>query len=215
MKLYSYWRSSAAYRVRIALNLKRIDYQAVFVHLVKEGGEQLQPAYAAVNPQQLVPTLELDDGRVLTQSMAIIEYLEETNSGAALLPQDAIGRARVRSLAQLVACEIHPLNNLRVLKHLSAGLGVDEQQKNDWYCRWVTQGFDALETMLAASTETGVFCHGSAPGLADACLVPQVYNARRFNIDLTPYPTIVAIDAACAELDAFAQAAPEAQEDAA
>lgn len=215
MKLYSYWRSSAAYRVRIALNLKEIDYQSVSVHLVKEGGEQLLPAYAAINPQQLVPALELDDGRVLTQSLAIMEYLEEVEPGAALLPQDAVGRARVRSLALLVACEIHPLNNLRVLKHLSGGLGVDEQQKNDWYRRWVIQGFDALETMLVASPDTGVFCHGSTPGLADACLVPQVYNARRFNIDLTPYPTIVAIDAACAELNAFAQAAPEAQDDAA
>ncbi len=214
MKLYSYWRSSAAYRVRIALNLKGIDYQSAFVHLVKDGGEQLKPEYAAVNPQRLVPSLELDDGRVLTQSMAIIEYLEEVESGPALLPGDAIGRARVRALAQLVACEIHPLNNLRVLKHLATSLGLDDQQKNDWYCHWLIEGFDALETLLADSPATGIFCHGSTPGLADLCLIPQVYNARRFNIDLTPYPTIERIDAACAALETFCQAAPEAQEDA-
>lgn len=214
MKLYSYWRSSAAYRVRIALNLKGIDYQSTFVHLVKDGGEQLKPEYAAVNPQRLVPTLELDDGQILTQSLAIIEYLDEIGSGVLLLPDDAIGRARVRALSQLVACEIHPLNNLRVLKHLAASLGLDDQQKNDWYCHWLIEGFDALETMLADSPATGIFCHGSTPGLADACLIPQVYNARRFHIDLTPYPTLERIDAACAKLDAFRLAAPESQADA-
>lgn len=215
MKLYSYWRSSAAYRVRIGLNLKQIDYQSVYVHLVKEGGEQLKAEYGAINPQGLVPALELDDGRVLTQSLAILEYLDESAaSGMALLPEDALGRARVRALAQVVACEIHPLNNLRVLKYLSASLDVDADQSSTWYCHWLAQGFAALETLLADSPDTGKFCHGQAPGLADACLVPQVYNARRFKVDMTPYPNIVRIDAACAELEAFQRAAPEAQGDA-
>jgi len=214
MKLYTYWRSSAAYRVRIALHLKQIDYQSTYVHLVKEGGEQLQPAFTAVNPQGLVPALELDDGTLLTQSMAIIEYLEETQPGAALLPVDAKARARVRALAQVLACDIHPLNNLRVLKYLAAHMAVDEAQKTDWYRHWVVQGLGALESLLKGNSDTGIFCHGDSPSLADACLIPQLYNARRFEVDLKPYPTLLQIDAACAKLPAFCQAAPESQADA-
>lgn len=214
MKLYTYWRSSAAYRVRIALNLKAIVYESVYVSLVNEGGEQLKSDYAVINPQRLVPSLALDDGQILTQSLAIIEYLDEVVSGVALLPSDAIGRARVRALAQTVACDIHPLNNLRVLKQLEASLGADAAQKSSWYRHWIEQGFEALETLLATSPDTGTYCHGQTPGLADLCLVPQLYNARRFQVDLSAYPTLVRIDAACAELDAFLQAAPEAQGDA-
>tara|TARA_R110002094_G_scaffold73183_3_gene81221 strand:+ start:1664 stop:2311 length:648 start_codon:yes stop_codon:yes gene_type:complete len=214
MKLYTYWRSSAAYRVRIALNLKAIDYRSVYVSLINEGGEQLRSDYAAINPQCLVPSLELDDGQILTQSLAIVEYLDEAVSGVALLPSDAMGRARVRALAQAVACDIHPLNNLRVLKQLELTLGADTAQKNSWYRHWIEQGFAALETLLVASPDTGIYCHGQTPGLADLCLVPQLYNARRFQVDLTAYPTLVRIDAACAELEAFVQAAPEAQGDA-
>lgn len=214
MKLYTYWRSSAAYRVRIALNLKALEYQPEYVHLVRDGGEQHKAAYRSINAQGLVPSLTLADGQVLTQSMSILEYLEEVHPEPSLLPTDPIGRARVRALAQLVACEIHPLNNLRVLKHLVGSLEVTEQAKNAWYCHWLTQGFEALELQLTSSPQTGRFCHGDSPGLADICLVPQVYNARRFDIDLSPYPSIVQIDSACLALEAFQRAAPEKQGDA-
>ncbi|MCL6416812.1 maleylacetoacetate isomerase [Aestuariirhabdus sp. Z084] len=214
MKLYTYWRSSAAYRVRIALNLKQIVYQPAYLHLVNNGGEQHADEYRQLNPQMLVPALELDNGRVLTQSMAIMEYLDEVEPGIALLPADALGRARVRALAQLVACEIHPLNNLRVLQYLSNTIEIEDQQKKQWYQNWVTQGFNALETMLKTSSDTGTYCHGESPGLADACLIPQVYNANRFDIDLTDYPTITRINSACLKLQAFQQAVPEAQGDA-
>lgn len=213
MKLYSYYRSSAAYRVRIALNLKQLPYETAAVHLLKNGGEQKQPEYSAKNPQKLVPALE-DGGRVLTQSLAIIEYLEEQYPHRALLPADAAGRARVRALAQLIACDIHPLNNLRVLGYLKDTLAAGEDARSQWYRHWVQQGFAALETLLQ-SDQTGRFCHGDAPGLADCCLVPQVYNARRFGVDLSPYSTIVRIDAACSALEAFQAAAPENQPDAA
>ena len=212
MKLYSYYRSSAAYRVRIALNLKNIAHELAFVHLVKGGGEHKQAAYSALNPQQLVPALE-DQGRVLTQSLAMIEYLDETHTDIPLLPRDAAGRARVRAMAQLIACDTHPLNNLRVLRYLQNTIGADETARNDWYHHWVREGFAALETLLQ-SVDTGRFCHGDSPGLADCCLVPQVYNARRFHVDLNPYPTIVRIDAECAALPAFQAAAPENQPDA-
>ena len=214
MKLYTYWRSSAAYRVRIALGLKNISFESVPVHLVRDGGEQLKSEYADINPQRLVPALELEDGQVLTQSMAIMEYLEDAHPDPALLPGDTLGRARVRSLCQAVTSDIHPINNLRVLKYLASELGAEDEQKATWYRHWITVGFEGLERLLSDSGKTGTFSHGDTVTLADVCLVPQVYNARRFNVDLTPYPTIVRIDAACRDIPAFAAAAPEAQGDA-
>jgi maleylacetoacetate isomerase len=212
MKLYGYWRSSAAWRVRIALNLKDLPWVSVPVHLVRNGGEQRMPEFLGLNPQGLVPALEID-GHILTQSLAIIEYLEETRPGRPLLPADPADRARVRSLAQLVAADIHPLNNLRVMQQLGS-LGLDEPARDAWYCHWVTEGLNALEKRLAAERGTGRFCHGDAPGLADCCLVPQLYNARRYRCDLSAYPTIRRIEAACVELDAFSRAAADAQPDA-
>ena len=211
--LYGYWRSSAAYRVRIALNLKGLAWESRPVHLVKDGGQQHAPDYAAMNPQQLVPSLR-DGERVLTQSLAIMEYLDETRPEPPLLPADAEGRARVRALAQLVACDIHPLGNLRVLQYLERELGADEARRGAWSRHWIAIGFAAMEAMLAGHAATGRYCHGDAPGLADACLVPQVYNARRWKLPLDDYPTIRRIDEACGELEAFRLAAPEAQEDA-
>ncbi len=212
MRLYGYFRSSAAYRVRIALNLKGIDHQLTVCHLRK--GEQRDPAFLALNPQGLVPALATDDGAVLTQSLAIIEYLDESHPQPPLLPADPLGRARVRSLAQLIACEMHPLNNLRVLKYLKNPLGHEQATIDSWYRHWVATGFEALEQRLAGEAATGAFCHGDSPTLADVCLVPQVVNARRFDCDLAPYPTIRRIDATCRELAAFRAAAPERQPDA-
>lgn len=214
MKLYTYFRSSAAYRVRIALNLKGLSYEPVPVHLARNGGEQHRPEYRAVNPLGTVPALVAEDGSVIVESMAIIEYLDETHPQPPLLPADALGRARVRALAQVVACDIHPLNNTRVLKYLKDELGASEEQKNAWYRRWVADGLAALERMLAASPHTGAFCHGDAPTLADCCLVPQVFNARRFGCALDAMPTIVAIADRCAKLDAFFAAEPRNQPDA-
>ena len=211
--LYGYWRSSAAYRVRIALNLKGLGYDNRPVHLVRDGGEQHAPAYAAMNPQQMVHCLR-DGDRVLTQSLAIMEYLEEVHPEPPLLPADARGRAHARAMAQLVACDVHPLGNLRVLQYLERELGADEAQRGAWSRHWIATGFAALEAMLAGNAATGRFCHGEMPGLADACLVPQVYNARRWKLPLDDYPTIRRIDAACNELEAFRAAAPEAQPDA-
>jgi maleylpyruvate isomerase len=213
MHLYTYFRSSAAYRVRIALNLKALPYEAIPLHLLKNGGEQLQPAYRAINPSGLVPALD-HDGAIITQSLAMLEYLEEVYPQPALLPTDPAGRARVRVLAQTVACDIHPIGNLRVLKYLTGTLGVSDEAKLEWSRHWIREGFAALETMLATSKDTGSFCHGDRPTIADCCLVPQVSNAVRFGVDLTPYPTIVAIDAACAELPAFIAAHPSRQPDA-
>jgi maleylpyruvate isomerase len=212
MKLYSYFRSSAAYRVRIALNLKGLDYDIVPVHLLKDGGQQLSTEYRALNPTALVPTLA-EDGWAVGQSMAIVEYLEETHPEPPLLPRDPKERARVRAIAQNIACDIHPLNNLRVLKYLKRTLGVSEEAKNAWYRHWVEEGLAALETLLARSPETGRYCHGDTPTMADLCLVPQMANARRFDCSLDACPTLVRIDAACAELDAFQQAAPDRQPD--
>lgn len=212
MKLYSYFRSSAAYRVRIALNLKGLAYDTVPVHLLKDGGQQFSSEYRAVNPTGLVPTLA-EDGWAVGQSMAILEYLEETHPEPALLPRDPKARARVRAIAQTIACDIHPLNNLRVLRYLKHTLGVSEDAKNAWYRHWVEDGLAALETLLANSPETGRFCHGDVPTLADICLVPQMANARRFACDLSALPTLVRIDAACTEMDAFRQAAPDRQPD--
>jgi maleylacetoacetate isomerase len=211
MKLYGYFRSSAAYRVRIALALKGLSVEAVSVHLMK--GEQHSPEYSRINPQNLVPVLE-DEDTLLHQSLAIMQYLEERYPQPPLLPGDAPGRARVRSLALLVACEIHPLNNPRVLNYLTGKLGISEDQKLEWYHHWVVTGFTALEKRLAGEPQTGRFCHGDAPGFADCALVPQVANARRFKIDLSAFPTIVRIDATCRELEPFKQAAPENQPDA-
>ena len=213
MQLYTYWRSSSSYRVRIALNLKGLDWQPVPVHLVRDGGEQHRPEYLAVNPQALVPALE--DGQIsVTESLSIMEYLEDVYPRPPLLPPDPSGRARVRSLALLIACQIQPLNNIRVLRYLETPAGLGESTRGEWYRHWVSEGFRALESRLAAEPGTGRYCHGDTPGLADCCLVPQVYNARRFGCNLEPYPEIRRIDAACGELDAFRRAAPENQPDA-
>lgn len=213
MKLYTYFRSSAAYRVRIALNLKGLPYEAAPVHLLRNGGEQLAAGYRAINPSALLPALE-DDGKVMHQSLAIIEYLEETHPQVALLPADPVGRARVRALALTVACDTHPLTNLRVLKHLTGPLGLSEADKLAWYRHWLGEGMAMLEAHLANDSATGRFCHGDTPTLADCCLVPQVFNANRFELDMTPYPTIARIHAACAELPAFQAAHPSQQPDA-
>lgn len=213
MKLHTYYRSSASYRVRIALNLKGLQAEEVYVHLSKNGGEQFGAAFDALNPQHLLPVLE-DEGMVLPQSLAIIEYLDETRPAAPLLPSDPRGRARVRALSQAIACDIHPLNNLRVLKYLGEQLGVAPEQKDAWYRHWVALGLAALERQLAASPDTGLFCHGDAPTMADCCLVPQLYNARRFECELDAFPTIAAIGERCEAMTAFRDARPEAQPDA-
>jgi maleylacetoacetate isomerase len=212
MKLYDYFRSSAAYRLRIGLNLKGVAPERAFVHLRK--GEQRDEEYLSLNPQGLVPTLVTDGGDVLTQSVAILEWLDETFPSPPILPRDPAGRARVRSLALAVACDIHPINNTRVLSYLTGTLGVTEEQKNGWYKYWIDTGFEALETRLARERATGRFCHGDAPTVADICLVPQMANARRVEFDFTPYPTLVRIEAACVALPAFAAAAPAKQPDA-
>jgi maleylpyruvate isomerase len=212
MRLYNYFRSSAAYRVRIALALKGLDYEYAAVHLAK--GEQQGDAYRAVNPQQLVPALA-DGETVVTQSLAIIEYLDERHPEPPLFPATPEGRARVRSIALAIACDIHPLDNLRVLRYLTRTLGVTEQAKDAWYRHWIDTGLSALETQLAGDAATGTCCHGDAPTVADICLVPQLANARRASIPLDPYPTLIRIDAHCRALDAFARAAPERQPDAA
>ena len=213
MKLYTYFRSSAAYRVRIALNLKGLAYEAIPVHLLKSGGEQRQSAYLAVNPTALIPTLD-DAGAAITQSLAIIEYLDETHAPASLLPADAPGRARVRALALAVACDIHPLANLRVLKYLVHVLKVDEEAKLAWNRHWIRLGLENIEMLLASDARTGRFCHGDTPSMADCALVPQVFNALRFELDLAPYPHIARIHAECAALPAFIAAHPAQQPDA-
>ncbi|MQA19348.1 maleylacetoacetate isomerase [Rugamonas rivuli] len=213
MKLYTYFRSSAAYRVRIALNLKGLAYDAVPVHLLRDGGEQLTDSYRALNPSALLPTLD-DDGSVIGQSLAIIEYLEETRPQAPLLPSGAADRARVRALALTVAADTHPLGNLRVLKYLKGPLKVSEEVKLQWQQHWLQIGLETLERLLADDARTGRYCHGDTPTLADCCLVPQVFSAQRFGVDMAPYPTIMRIHAACAELPAFQQAHPSQQPDA-
>lgn len=213
MKLYTYFRSSAAYRVRIALHLKGLPFEAVPVHLVRNGGEHRQPDYLVLNPAGLVPALE-DRGQVLTQSLAIIEYLDETYPAPALLPGDALNRARIRALAQAIACDIHPINNLRVLQYLSRELGVTDEQKNVWYRHWVESGLAAVEAMLQQQPRSGRFCVGDTPTLADICLVPQVFNARRFNCNTAHIPTVMRIVDACEALEAFRRAAPANQPDA-
>jgi maleylacetoacetate isomerase len=213
LQLHTYYRSSAVYRVRIALNLKQLDYTAVPVHLLRGGGEQHSAEFRALNPAQLVPVLS-DGAITLTQSLAIMEYLEETRPAPPLLPADAAGRARVRALALSIACDIHPLNNLRVLRYLSSEFELEEAQREQWSRHWIATGFEALERLLAGSAQTGEYCHGNSPSLADCCLVPQVANARRVHCPLDPYPTIGRINDACQRLPAFVKAAPAAQPDA-
>lgn len=208
MKLYTYFRSSAAYRVRIALNLKEIDHELVAVNLLKS--EQQSAQYLSKNPQGLLPALETDQG-VLAQSMAILEYLEETFPQTPLLYGDAWQKAQIRNLCYAIACDIHPVDNLRVLKYLSTELGVDDEAKNTWYRHWVEVGFEKLELLLDSSHE---YCVGDKPSLADVCLVPQVFNALRFNVDMTAYPKIAAIYERCNQIDAFINAAPQNQADA-
>jgi maleylacetoacetate isomerase/maleylpyruvate isomerase len=205
MKLYNYFRSSASFRVRIALGLKGLAYDYVPVHIAK--GEHKAAAYQAVSPAMLVPTLQLDAGDLLSQSMAIIEYLDEAHPQPPLLPADALGRAHVRALSQLIACEIHPINNLRVLKYLTAQLKVSEDDKNAWYRHWVRSGLEAFEGQLAALPQ-GRYCFGDTPTLADCCLVPQIFNGKRFNVNFDGLPRIMAAFEACMALDAFANAQP-------
>lgn len=208
---YTYFRSSAAFRTRIALNLKGLAHEDVFVHLRKN--EQLADAYTALNPQGLVPTL-VHKGHAIGQSLAIIEYLDELFPEPPFLPKDALGRARVRQIAYAVACDIHPINNLRVRRFLLHELKHSEQEVLDWQVHWMREGFDALETMLAHDPATGRFCHGDAPTLADICLVPQMANARGAEMDLKPWPTLNRIEKACYELPAFTDALPKNQPDA-
>jgi maleylacetoacetate isomerase/maleylpyruvate isomerase len=205
MKLHNYFRSSASFRVRIALELKGLSYDYLPVHLVRD--EHRQPAYAALSPAALVPTLETDDGQALGQSMAIIEYLDETHPEPPLLPADALGRARVRALAQSIACEIHPLNNLRVLRYLVRELAVSEDAKNTWYRHWVRHGLEAFERELAHGPH-GRYCHGDTPTLADCLLVPQIFNARRFDVNLDGLPRTMAAFEACMALAPFQRAQP-------
>jgi maleylpyruvate isomerase len=213
MKLYTFFRSSASYRVRIALNLKGLDYEQIPIHLRRGGGEQFSPTYKAINPQALVPALE-DQGRTLTQSLAIIEYLEERYPKPALLPADPADRALVRGMALVIACEIHPLQNLRVLVHLKNNLRHSEDDVNRWAQHWIHLGLSALEQIVVAGIKRGQFCFGDAPTLADICLVPQLANARRFGCDLSQFPTLLQIETHCAGLAAFANAKPENQPDA-
>ena len=218
LKLYTYFRSSAAYRVRIALNLKGLDVDMSPVHLLRKGGEQLQEAYRSINPEGLVPALvdENDDegSQVLTQSIAIIEYLDEMYPDPPLLPSAPLDRAYVRGIALSIACDIHPLNNLRVLRYLVRELGASEDAKNDWYRHWCETGLAALERRVSADGRAGKFCMGDTPTMADCCLVPQLANARRLDTDLSGMPTLLRIEENCAQLDAFRQAEPARQPDA-
>lgn len=210
MQLYTYFRSSAAFRARIAFNLKGITPEATAVHLTRNGGAQFEPAFRAINPQMRVPALKLDSGDILLQSMAIIEYLDEIQPNPPLLPKDPVARANVRGVAQIISCDIHPLNNVAVLNYLRRELKQPDEAVNKWYHHWVIAGFDAIEPML----RPGPYCFGSQVTLADICLVPQVYNARRFKVTLDNYPKIVAVDAALQKLEAFEKATPEKQPDA-
>jgi maleylacetoacetate isomerase len=213
MKLYTFFRSSASYRVRIALNLKGLAYESLPVHLRRGGGEQHSADYKKKNPQELVPALE-DQGRILTQSLAIIEYLEERHPEPPLLPKDSADRALVRAMALAVACEIHPIQNLRVLNHVKNEFKQSDEAANAWARHWIALGFSALEQMVATAPKRGAFCFSDKPTLADICLVPQLANAQRFGCDLTPYPNLLRAEAACLELAAFVNAAPENQPDA-
>jgi maleylpyruvate isomerase len=211
--LYTYFRSSASYRVRIALNLKGLEARHVAVHLNRSGGEQFGPAFRVLNPQALVPVLG-DEGMRLTQSLAILEYLEERYPHPPLLPSGIEARARARQIALAIACDIHPLNNLRVLKYLTGTLGLAEEARAQWVRQWIGLGLGALEAQLASNDRDGPFCLGASPTIADCCLVPQLFNARRFGVDVAAYPTLCAIDGACQQLPAFQRAHPDAQPDA-
>ena len=212
MKLYGYWRSSAAYRLRIALNLKGATYDTQSVNIAPAASEQIAPAFKSLNPQMRVPVLEVG-GHFMTQSMAVLEWLDETYPEPPLLPADPFARQRARAFADLIACDIHPLNNLSVLNVLRSDFGADKAAVRAWYGDWIIRGFTALEAQIADRPASG-FLFGEAPGIAEICLVPQVYNARRFEIDLSDFPALVAVDAACTELKAFQDAAPDAQPDA-
>jgi maleylacetoacetate isomerase len=212
LTLYGYFRSSAAYRVRIALNYKDIDYDQQFIHLVRDGGQQFSADYKKINPQSLVPTL-IKDNKAYTQSLAIIEYLEEKYPEPALLPPNAEGKSQVRALAQIIACDIHPLNNRRVLKYFSEVLHLSEDQQHAWIQHWIQTGFSALEKMLMASNKTNDFCYGATPTMADICLIPQMYNAQRFNCPLDDYPILSRINENCLKLPAFQKAHPSKQPD--
>ncbi len=214
MQLYSYYRSSCSYRARIALNLKGLKYDCIPVHLVKNGGEQHKPEYAQLNPQELVPTF-VDGDFVLTQSMAIMEYLEEKYPTPSIMPTGAEERAYVRQISLIQVADIHPLNNLKILNHLSGELQVSQVQKTEWYHKWIRQGFDATEKLLERSKfRTGPFVCGDQPTMADMCLIPQVYNARRYELQMDKYPLICAIEKHCLQLQAFIDASPELQPDA-
>lgn len=210
MKLYSYFRSSAAYRVRIALNLKGLAYETLPIHLVKDGGHNKRPEFRAVNPQMRVPVLVTSAGDVLIQSLAIMEYLDETHPAPPLLPKHPVARAKVRALAEIIACDIHPLNNIGPLRYLKNEMGQNQAAIDTWYHHWVLSGFEALEALI----EPSPFAFGKEPTLADVCLVPQVYNARRLKVPLDRFPKIVGVDAACMMLPAFDRARPENQPDA-
>ena len=213
LQLYSYWRSSAAYRVRIGLNLKGLAYDIVPVHLLHDGGQQHSPEFREINPQQLVPVLGHGHRR-LGQSLAILEYLDEMWPTPALLPSTARERQRVRALALLVACDIHPLNNLRVLQYFEQEWNVPQPERDEWVRHWITEGLAAAEAMVADHPSTGTYCEGNIPSLADCCLIPQIYNARRFGVDMGRFPALQRIEAACLELPAFDAARPERQPDA-
>jgi maleylacetoacetate isomerase len=213
LTLHTYYRSSATYRVRIALGLKQLPWTPAHVHLVRGGGEQNSAVFRKLNPQGRVPLL-MDGAHVLSQSLAIIEYLDETHPQPALLPLDAVGRARVRSIAQMIACEIQPLQNLSTTRYLKRELGCSDEQLGAWQIHWISTGMAALEQRLADDAMVGRFAHGESPGLADCCIVPQCYAARRFGVDPSAYPRIAAIEAACLALPAFKAAAPESQLDA-
>ena len=213
LQLYSYWRSSAAYRVRIGLNLKGLAYETLPVHLLRGGGEQHGESFRRANPQGLVPVLKHGD-QLIRQSLAALEYLDEAFPGHPLLPQAAHDRQRVRSIALAIACDIHPLNNLRVLQYFERSWGVPQPGRDGWVRHWIEEGFAALEAMLADDPTTGRYCFGDTPGMADCCLVPQIYNARRFHVDMAAYPTLLRIDEACQALPAFGAAGPERQPDA-
>jgi maleylacetoacetate isomerase len=210
VKLYGYFRSSAAYRVRIALNLKNLPYEQAAVHLTRNGGWQWSEEFRAINPQKRVPALVLPGGDTLLQSLAIIEYLDEIAPEPPLLPKDPVARAHVRAVAQIIACDIHPLNNLVALNYLKGPLGHDQAAVDEWYRHWVVQGLDAIEALL----RPGPYAFGAHVTLADLCLVPQMFNARRFKVDMAKYPQIAAVDAACLKLPAFDKARPENQPDA-
>jgi maleylacetoacetate isomerase len=213
MRLYTYFRSSAAWRVRIALALKGIRTNDEFIHLLKGGGQQRTAGFRAINPMGVVPALVLDDGTVLTQSIAIMEYLEETHPKPALLPEDREARARVRAFALGVACEIHPLNNLRVLRYLKSAMGQSDAARDVWYHHWIAEGLTSLETIVR-DNGPGPFLFGAAPSMADVCLVPQMANARRFKCPVDAYPTLLRAEAAALALPAFRDSAPERQPDA-